>query len=1039
MSPERWAELRRIFGDALELPAAQRQAFASQACAGDTELLDELQRLLASHEQTGQILDHPVAPARVVQAPGFGRALFQPGDIVADRYRIVKMLGSGGMGDVYQAFDTVLNCDVALKSLRPEIMNDSVAAARLRREVQTARQVTHPNVCRIYDLVRHERAHLPAIEFVSMELLHGRTLQSMLADSGPLAPHEAMPLIRGIVHGLAAAHNAGIVHRDLKSANVLLDQTGGGPSRIVIMDFGLASGSTGSSQSQTVTGPLAGTPAYMAPEQFEGHRATPRSDIYSLGVIVYETVTGHHPFEAESAIGLALKRLTEDPVSPRTYAPTLPMAWEHAILRCLAMEPEARFGRAEDVLAALETPPRFLWARRMRGSVAAIRTPRRLAAALMALLLVAVFVGWLALTAFPYQPDPEALRWYQRGMSSLSDGIFSAAAAQFESATKISGDYALAHARLAQVLDQLDHGNAARQAMLTALAAARETRLSGRDQMLVEALHRGFAREEARSVALFRDLVENAPEQDRVQALLDLGRACFLADAACAIDAYERVIDFDPELPAGHYRLASLLARSGDAGRAQVESDRALELYERLDNYSGVVEVLLLQAEMLTRQALVDEARQKLDRALEIAKATDNSAQQVRTLLHLSVLRRNQGDSNAAEQLALEATELAESKQLETTLAQGLIDLGNSFLVSGVLDTAEKHFKEALRYARVFGGRRAEARALISLASLRVQQRRPSEARPFLEPALKYYKEAAFDRQYRQGLMILARLETLEGSAEAAIRTLRELVRSAQNRSNPSELAEAHGRLGNELLKIERYAEAARELAAAQVNSGPNRGTAMHYESLRAQALSYLGEAQQAQTALASLRGALASLEKKPGNVEAAILRSELVQSIVAADSRKAATIAKTLLAAEDSNFGKANSYYYLALASLLGGRADEAAAALHSAQELAATFGDLPLNARLRHLNAWLLRLQGKHSAGADEALNASREASAAALVETAWLACQVAVQAQRSAGESDSNSQACESAWAALSQQLGPHVSSFLSRPDIRLRVPQ
>jgi tetratricopeptide (TPR) repeat protein/tRNA A-37 threonylcarbamoyl transferase component Bud32 len=1036
MTPERWAELRRIFGDVLELPPSQRRAYAAQACAGDTELLDQLQRLLQSHEQTGQILDSPVTPERAISnsVPGF--SLFQSGDLVAERYRIVRLLGSGGMGDVYEAFDTVLNCEVALKSLRTEVMNDPVAAARLRREVQTARQVTHPNVCRIYDLVRHERAHLPAIEFVSMELLHGRTLQSMLSESGPLQPDEALPLIRGIASGLAAAHNAGIVHRDLKSANILLDQNSGGDARVVIMDFGLASGSTGSSQSQTVTGPLAGTPAYMAPEQFEGHRATPRSDIYSFGVIIYEMVTGRQPFEAESPIVLALKRLTEKAVSPRTYAPRLPASWEHVILRCLALAPEARYGHAGDIVAALEMPG-SLWQHRVRATFAAIRNPQKLASAIAAVLVLTA-IAWFALAGTQYQPDPEALRWYQRGLNSLSDGIFGAAASQFESATKVSRDFALAHARLAQVLDQLDHGNRARQAMLTALAAARETRLGSRDQKLIQALHSGFAREEDRSIQLFRELAREASEEEKVQALLDLGRACFLADTACALQAYEEAIRRDPELPAPHSRLASLLARSGEAGRAQVESDRALELYEGLNHYSGVVEVLLLQAEMLTRQALVAEARQKLDRALEIAKATGNPAQQVRTLLHLSVLRRNQGDTAAAEKLALTATQLAEANQLETTLAQGLIDLGNSFLVEGVYDTAEHHYREALRYARMVGARRAEARAQMSLASVLSQQRRPSEARPLLEPALKYYREASFDRQYRLGLTIMARLETLEGKAEAAIRTLRELVRSAQTRSNPAELAEAHALLAFELFRLERYAQAEREFAAAQVNRGPNPALSLNYELMRAQALMFLGRLDEADAAVNAVRSEAAQIGKGNALGESGMLRAEMIRSIVGANAGRGAALARKFVSLDPSSpYAKAQGFMYLALASLLGGKRSDAAAALRAAQQLAATFGDLPLNAQIRYLNSWLLLEEGKHARAAEEAMSASREASASSLVATAWFACEVALQARRSAGAAQAESDLCKGPWESLARELNGFRDSFLARPDVQLRV--
>ncbi len=273
------------------------------------------------------------------------------------------------MGEVYEAEDFELNERVALKTVRLEVAEDERAVSRFKYEIQLARKVTHPNVCRIFDLGYH-RASGPGsmgvvdIMFLTMELLEGNTLSDCLRNSGPMSVAEALPIIRQMAAGLAAAHEAGIIHRDFKSANVILvsrpaDGIGSGSGdlqRAVITDFGLArrsvvAGDDASALSQT--GIVVGTPAYMAPEQVEGKEATPATDIYALGLVMYEMTTGRLPFGRDSAPIVALRRLTETPRSPRAYVHDLDLRWERTILHCLERQPEDRFSNPAEVVAAL--------------------------------------------------------------------------------------------------------------------------------------------------------------------------------------------------------------------------------------------------------------------------------------------------------------------------------------------------------------------------------------------------------------------------------------------------------------------------------------------------------------------------------------------------------------------------------------------------------------------------------------------------------------------------------------------------------------
>jgi len=289
-----------------------------------------------------------------------GLQAFGPGDVLADRYRVIRFIAKGGMGEVYEAEDLTLGVRVALKTIRPEIATNPISVERFKREINIARRITHPNVSRIYDLGINRGTS--DTMFLTMEFLAGDTLSTRLTLSGKMTEGDCLPLVEQIAAGLAAAHEAGVIHRDFKSANVMLvPNPNGAGVRAVVTDFGLAR----TAESDQALGTLSeadaimGTPAYMAPEQVEGHRLTPAADIYAFGVVLYEMVTGKRPFAGDTPLSMAVKRLTETPVPPRELVPSLEPAWDAVIMRCLQRDPSARFATALDVAGALhsgETP-----------------------------------------------------------------------------------------------------------------------------------------------------------------------------------------------------------------------------------------------------------------------------------------------------------------------------------------------------------------------------------------------------------------------------------------------------------------------------------------------------------------------------------------------------------------------------------------------------------------------------------------------------------------------------------------------------------
>ena len=293
--------------------------------------------------------------------------IFDEGALIANRYRVLRFIARGGIGEVYEVEDQELGGRLALKTLQAGVARDEEARERFRREIQLARRVTHRNVCRIYEAGTDEGiGHLPQL-FLTMELLRGPTLEDRIKTSGPLSPEEAIPIVRQMVAGLDAAHGEGVVHRDFKTNNVMLEPpTSGahaGVGRVVITDFGLARVIEGDDQAvfRTVdTSGISGTIAFMAPEQLRDEALTPATDVYALGVVLFQMMTGRVPFSTQSSIGSLMQLLQEDAPSPRGFAPHLSQQWDAVILKCLEKRPEDRFSTASEVTAALEGQRRIL-------------------------------------------------------------------------------------------------------------------------------------------------------------------------------------------------------------------------------------------------------------------------------------------------------------------------------------------------------------------------------------------------------------------------------------------------------------------------------------------------------------------------------------------------------------------------------------------------------------------------------------------------------------------------------------------------------
>jgi serine/threonine protein kinase len=288
---------------------------------------------------------------------GDWNTMFQPGTLVGNRYLIRNFLARGGMGEVYEAFDRELSERVALKTVTSTACDNPRAVRRLKAEVQLSRRVGHPNVCRIYDLGSHALSgSFAQIHFLTMQFVEGETLGQRIRLAGAIPIPETQKLARALLLGLEAAHQAGILHRDFKSDNVMLRAEADGESTPVILDFGLARALDHDSQKGASTSnPVVGTFGYIAPEQLEGKALTPASDLYAFGVVWFEMLTGELPFPmGSSPVACALERVRRPAPAPSSVNPEVPAALDAIVLRCLRRAPGERFQSAREVLLALD-------------------------------------------------------------------------------------------------------------------------------------------------------------------------------------------------------------------------------------------------------------------------------------------------------------------------------------------------------------------------------------------------------------------------------------------------------------------------------------------------------------------------------------------------------------------------------------------------------------------------------------------------------------------------------------------------------------
>ncbi len=367
MTSARWAQIKDIFEAVLDREERDRPAFLSNRCRGDSDLENEINRLLIADRESSDLLKVPLSNlGNLLSSEESTRSLALP-QILCGRFEVLAYLGEGGMGQVYEALDLELRQHIAIKAIKREIADNPGVLSRFKREVYATRKVTHPNVCRTFDLERHifsdAAPGLPerGITFLTMELLRGETLAQRLRLSGPLPLDQVSLFALQTAKALLAAHDAGIIHCDLKPSNIILT-TSEDNFRAVVTDFGVAKfmlPQYTSLPSGLVTrdGQIAGTPFYMAPEQFRHGHCSPASDLYSYGLILYEALTGEKPSPTDCSPVEIQKRLNEVGDHSKGLGFEIDPKWSVVVSGCLQADLKNRFAHAQQVIDLIMSVP----------------------------------------------------------------------------------------------------------------------------------------------------------------------------------------------------------------------------------------------------------------------------------------------------------------------------------------------------------------------------------------------------------------------------------------------------------------------------------------------------------------------------------------------------------------------------------------------------------------------------------------------------------------------------------------------------------
>ena len=695
-------------------------------------------------------------------------------------------------------------------------------------------RLSHPNIAAVHDYGETAEGQ----PYIVMELVKGPTLGELLEDES-LTLARSIEIICDIAAALGEAHHYSIVHRDVKPSNVVINERG----QVKVLDFGLVKhledapgeldpAAATMSFSRTRSDVIVGTPLYLSPEQATGKPVDGRSDLFALGAILYECLSGRSAFSGSSVLEIGAQVIHVTPPPPSKTNPRVVPELDRITMKALEKKVDARYQTAEEMIVDLRnvsadiTSDGAYAATRATsstgtlptGALASITTtfrrPRLSLATFVAGIVIVGIAVWGVLHFWKpgaYKPSAPALAWYNNGVDALRNGAFLQASKALEQAVAADDKFALAHARLAEAWTELDYTSKAKDELLRVSSLVPDrSPLPRVDALYLEGINDVVSRHYPEAITAYREIAALKPNE--AQVYVDLGQAYEKNnDIDQAIANYVKATSLDGQYATAYLRAGVGYSRKLDVASASSAFDKADTLFKALGNAEGVTEAFRQRGLLFSGLGKFAEARAQFQQALETARATGNESQQILVLIDLSYLSFTEGDTTQAQEYSKQAVEFAQQKRLENLTTGGLIELGNSFAGRGDYDEAEKYYKEALELARANGGRRREATALMNLGGLYIQQLRTNEGLPLVREALKFFQEGNYPRNVLICLSFLGRANRQQGNYDEALKVLQQKLELAKQGGDQSQIAFSYGEIGSVLTELERYPQALKQ------------------------------------------------------------------------------------------------------------------------------------------------------------------------------------------------------------------------------------
>ncbi|HEX5889570.1 MAG TPA: tetratricopeptide repeat protein [Pyrinomonadaceae bacterium] len=981
-------------------------------------------------------------------------------------YRILEKLGEGGMGVVYLAEDQHLARRVAIKFLTS---TDHHYRARFIREARAVSALTHPNIAIVHDYGESSTGQ----PFLVMEFVKGKSLSQLLEEG--LTLRRSVEIVSSIAEALAEAHHHGIVHRDIKPSNILVNERG----VVKVLDFGLVKHlfEPPSSEvdldaqtiysTQTRSDVIVGTPLYLSPEQATGKQVDGRSDIFALGALLYECLTGRSAFAGASVLEIGAQIIHVTPSPPSHFNPQITPALDRITMKALQKKVEDRYQSADDMLKDLQAAVVGLGgngvpvsskgakptAGDMNRATSALATLtlqlRRQRFSLASFILTIVASGlaiWAIIHFWPrnyYQPSPAAKQWYDIGTDALRNGAFHQASKALQQAIQIDGNYALARARLAQAWTELDYIDNAKDELLAIQGLTRNgMAITEKDALYLDAITAMATRDFREAVKAYSSIAEMSPNESQVY--VDLGYA-YENDGKPdqALQSYTKAISLND----GQYATAYL--RAGIVNYRKQDNDNALKMYEKAEqlyraasNNEGVNEVMRRRGVLYRRVGRYDEAQAQFQQCLDAARAMGLEAQQINALIDLSFLASARGQAAEAESYAQQAVTIAQEKELENLAASGLLELGNSYSSRQDYEKAEHYFNQAIQLARSNKGRFGEALGMMNLAGVYIYTLRVDQGLQLAQQALNFFQQGNYPASVTLCLTQMVRGYRRKGDYEGALKAANQKLDLARNDGSQPEIANAYSEIAAVLLDREDLPAAQKQyndaFAIYESVQSPLRIT--FNKTNRGNVLWRLGHDQQAEALLDDVWKTISESKNEYKQLVPTVLLYRAQIRMSRRNYAEAIALSKEAIteAGVQNPEIAIEARSVLGLATAMSGSGHEGLKFCDEAINLASTKGDFLLQSRALLYKAEAALLTNDPQTALNLATEAQAKFASGQQFESEWRAWLIASRASEKLGDKSKAQEQFGNAMnvrAKLEQQWGADAfKQYSSRPDIQ-----